>query len=55
MLLGLDQFQELRQSNKNFYRLVSSTNITALATSHAAARICTNQNETTRKRRAEQR
>lgn len=55
MLLGLDQFQEQRQSNKNFYRLVSSTNIAALATSHATARICTNQNETTRKRRAEQR
>lgn len=40
---------------KKLYRLISSMNITALATSHAVARICTNQNETTRNRRAEQR
>lgn len=39
---------------RNFYRLIRSMTITALATSHAVARICTNQNETTRNRRAEQ-
>lgn len=39
---------------RNFHRLSSSMNITALATSHAIARICTNQNETTHNRRAEQ-
>lgn len=39
---------------RNFYRLSSSMNTTALTTSHAVARICTNQNETTRNRRVEQ-
>lgn len=39
---------------RNFYRLIRSMTITALATSHAVARICTNQNKTTRNRRAEQ-
>lgn len=38
---------------RNPYRLISSMSIAALATSHAVARMSTNQNKTTRSRRAE--
>lgn len=38
---------------RNPYRLISSMSIAALATSHAVRRMSTNQNKTTRNRRAE--